>query len=112
MPRSRRCSIGFIPNGTRRSAPRRTWRRPLPSWSTPPPSSQPCAPSWSRWPKLLCCQGRRLLVGIGPFTATAEPRIEEQDRQLQQQQLGMDQAVDGLLPPVGLAPAVFAQPPV
>src|SRR3954468_20638056 len=47
---------------------------------------------------------------VGPFGAAAEPGIEEQQRQLEEQQLRMDEGVDRPLPPFRLAPPVRLQP--
>src|SRR5688572_3647760 len=52
------------------------------------------------------------LIGVRPFASTAQPGVEEQDRQLQEEQLGVDERVDGALPPPGFALAVGTEPRV
>src|SRR3569623_79602 len=54
----------------------------------------------------------RRFAGVGPVSPPPEVRVEEQDRQLQQQQLGMDEAVDRPFPPFRVAPSMRLQPSV
>src|SRR6185503_12990106 len=49
---------------------------------------------------------------VGPVGAPAEPRVEEQHRQLEEEQLAVDQMVDRPLPPQGIPASVCLQPAV
>src|SRR5215212_2283538 len=59
---------------------------------------------------LCVTQAAGALGRIGPPGAAAQTRVYEQQRQLDQQQFGVDQAVDRALPPSRLGFAVPFQP--